>query len=272
MLKFTKEVFNHFLNSNTFQKGASLAYYAVFSLLPMIIIITSVLGLFYGKQAVSGEVYTKLKDFLGSDASLQIQNIIKNQHTNHNSILTTIIGFSTLTLSASGMLSQFHNSFNSIWNIKPKPKTGILEYLSKHFVSILILIGFILIILISTVINSFLLKYADSLLNDYKLVYIYEHLISFVVLGFIFAIMFKFLSDAKVHWKATILGGVFTSFLFIIGKTGIGMYIGHSHLSSTFGSASVLALLMLWVYYTSQIIFLGASFVKIISSRLGFKI
>ncbi len=272
MVKFLKEVFNHFFNSNTFQKGASLAYYAVFSLLPMIIIITSILGVFFGKQAVSGEIYTQLKDVLGNDASIQIQNIIKNQHTNHNSILTSIIGFATLAFSASGMFSQIHNSFNSIWNIKAKPKSSLLKYLSKHLASFLILIGLFFIILISTAINSFLVKHTASLHSDYKFSYIYEHLVSFIVLSIVFAIMFKFLGDAKVHWKAAILGGLFTTLLFVFGKIGIGMYIGHSHISSTFGSASVLALLMLWVYYTSQIIFLGASFVKITSNRLGYEI
>ncbi|MFT5761293.1 MAG: membrane protein [Polaribacter sp.] len=272
MIKFIKEVYNHFFNSNTFQKGASLAYYAVFSLFPMIIIITSLLGIFYGKQAVSGEIYTQLKDILGNDASIQIQDIIKNQHKNHNSIITSITGFATLAFSASGMFSQIHSSFNSIWNIKAKPKSSVLKYLSKHLASFLLLIGLFFIILISTVINSFLVKHTNSLQSDYTFIYIYEHIASFIVLSLVFAIMFKFLGDAKLHWKATILGGLFTSLLFIFGKIGIATYIGHSHISSTFGSASVLALLMLWVYYTSQIIFLGASFVKIASDKLGYEI
>lgn len=272
MIKFIKEVFNHFFGSNTFQKGASLAYYAVFSLLPMIVIVISLLGLLFGKQAVSGEIFEQLKGSLGTDASLQIQNIVKNQHTNHNSIVTSIIGFATLGLSASGMFSQIHNAFNSLWNIKAKPKSSILNYLSKHLVSFLILIGMFFIILTSTSINSFLVKHADNLHVDYKFSYLYEHLVSFLVLGLVFAMMFKFLGDAKVHWKATVLGGMCTAILFIFGKIAIGLYIGHSHVSSTFGSASVLALLMLWVYYTSQLIFLGASFVKIISDRLGYDI
>ena len=109
MIRFVKDIFNHFFDSNTFQKGASLAYYAVFSILPIIIIIISLLGFFWGKQAVSGEIYIQLKDVLGNDASMQIQNIIKNKHTNHKSVLTSIIGFATLAFSASGMFSQIHN-------------------------------------------------------------------------------------------------------------------------------------------------------------------
>lgn len=238
----------------------------------MIIIITSLLGLFFGEQAVSGEIYSELKGVLGDEASLQIQDIVKNQHTNYNSILTSIIGFGTLAFSASGMLFQIHDSFNSIWNIKAKPKSSILNFLFLHLSSFLILIGLFFIILISTTINSFLVMYSNSFHSLYKFSYLYEHVASFVVLSIVFAIMFKFLGDAKVHWKATILGGVFTTLLFLLGKIGIGKYIIYSNISSTFGSASVLALIMIWVYYTSQIIFLGASFVKIISSYLGYEI
>ncbi len=272
MIKFVKDIFNHFFDSNTFQKGASLAYYAVFSLLPMIVIITSVLGILFGKEAVSGEIYAQLRDTLGSDASTQIQDLIRNQHMNHNSIITTIIGFVTLALSASGMFTQIHNSFNSIWNIKAKPKSSILKYISMHMVSFLILIGLFFIILTSVSINSFLIKHSDTLHSSYKFSYLYEHLTSVAVLGIVFGVMFKFLGDAKIHWKAAILGGLFTSLLFTFGKIGIGMYIGRSRISTTFGSASVLAILMLWVYYTSQIIFMGASFVKIVSIKLGYEI
>ncbi|MGB5361613.1 YihY/virulence factor BrkB family protein [Eudoraea sp.] len=271
-MKFIKEVFNHFFESDTFQKGASLAYYTVFSLLPMIIIITSLLGLFFGKHAVSGEIYSQLKDVLGNDAAIQIQNIIKNQHTSYNSGLTTIIGFATLVFSASGMFSQIHDSFNSIWNIKAKSKSSILKHLSKHIVSFLILIASFFIILISTIISSFIVKHSDNFHSDYTFSYVYEHFLSFAVMSIVFALMFRFLGDAVINWKATIIGGIITSLLFIFGKVGIGMYIGHSHISSTFGSASVLALLMLWVYYTSQIIFLGASFIYVTSNRLGYDI
>ena len=272
MIKLLKDVFNHFFISNTFQKGAALAYYAAFSFLPMIIIIISILGIFFGEQAVSGEVYAQLKDILGTDASIQIQNIIKNQHTNHNSIATTIIGFATLAFSATGMFSQMHNSFNSIWNIKAKPKRSILKYLSKHLVSFILLISSFFIILISTTISGFLIKHSKNLHSDYAFLYVYEHFLSFAVMSIVFAIMFKFLGDAKVYWKATLIGGLITSLLFLFGKAIIGYYIGLSHISSTFGSASVLALLLIWVFYTSQIIFLGASFVKVISSRLGHEI
>lgn len=272
MLQFFKKVLNHFLNSSTFQKGASLAYYAVFSLLPMIVIITSLLGIFFGKQAVSGEIFEQLRGTLGNDAANQIQEIIKNQHVNHNNILTTVLGFLTLALSASGMFSQVHSSFNSLWNLKAKPKSSLLNYFRKHFLSFLILISLFFIMLLSTTVQAFLIKHKASLHTSINFAHLYEHSISFTVLTLVFMIMFKFLGDAIIHWKVAFFGGFFTSILFILGKIVITKYIAHSHISSTFGSASVLALLMLWVYYSSQIIFLGASFVKILSEKMGCEI
>lgn len=272
MLTFFKEVINHFLSSNTFQKGASLAYYTVFSIFPIIIIITSILGIFFGKQAVSGEIYTQLNSSLGSDASHQIQQIIKNQHQQHNSVITTILGFVTLLLSASGMFSQIHNAFNAIWNIKAKPKNSIIRYFSKHFMSFTIMILLFFILIISTSANSFLIKHSDFLHNNLKLTYLYEHLISYIVTALLFGLMFLFLGDAKIHWKPAFISGLFTAFLFLLGKVGISFYLGRSHLSTTFGTASVLALIMLWMYYTSQIIFLGASFIKVVSDSMNLPI
>ncbi|SNZ01082.1 YihY/virulence factor BrkB family protein [Flagellimonas pacifica] len=272
MFKFFKQVFNHFFNSNTFQKGAALAYYAVFSIFPIIIVLISVLGMVFGKQAVAGEIFGQLKDILGGDAALQIQDMIKNQHVQHNSLWTTIIGFVTLALSASGMLNQIHNAFNDIWEIKAKPKSSIIRYFTKHLASFAVLISLFFILLISTLANSFLVKYGANLYPDYKFSLLFEHLTSFFIISLIFAILFRFLGDTKVHWKPALISGLFTGLLFVFGKIGIGMYLGKAHLTTTFGSASVLALIMLWVYYTSQIIFLGASFVKILSDKMNYEI
>lgn len=268
MLTFFKKVINHFFNSNTFQKGAALAYYTVFSIFPIIIIVISILGIVFGKQAVTGEIFHQLKDVLGAEGATQIQNIIKQQHVNHNSIITTIVGFATLILSASGMFSQIHNAFNNIWNIRAKPKNSIIRYFTKHLSSFGLLILLFFTLIVSTSVNAFLMKHSNRLHSDYRMSFLYEHFSSFIIIAILFAIMFRFLGDAKVNWKPAVLSGLFTAFLFILGKIGIGIVIAKSHLSTTFGSASILALIMLWVYYLSQIIFLGASFLKVLSDKM----
>ena len=269
---FFKKVFNHFFNSNTFQKGAALAYYAVFSIIPILIIVIAILGILFGKQAVTGEVFTQLQDVLGADAATQIQNIIKTHHINHNSIITTIIGFLTLLLSASGMFSQIHNAFNSLWSIKAKPRNSILRYFTKHLSSFALLMLIFFVLIVSTSASTFLLHHSKDLQKSYQISFLYEHISSLLVITLLFALMFKFLGDAKVHWKPALISGAFTGLLFMLGKVGIAVVIGKSHLSTTFGSASILALVMLWVYYTSQIIFLGASFLKILSDRICLEI
>lgn len=272
MIKLIKDSFAHFLDSNPFQEGAALAYYSIFSLVPIIIIIISILDLFFSKQMVSGEVFSLFKNFLGEDAATQIQNTIKDQNTNHNSVVTTIIGFVTLAFGSSGVLSQIHDSFNRIWNLNAKVKNNIFSYASKHLMSFVLLTVFLFFIFLTTCLNSFLVKHYNSIHIDYNYLVVVEHIISFVVASIIFTIMFKTLGDVKLNLKPAIFGGLITSFLFFVGKVSVGLYLGYTNPTSNFGASSFLGLFMLWVYYISQTIFIGASFVKVISERLGFEI
>jgi membrane protein len=238
----------------------------------MIVIIISLLGMFFGEDAISGEVYLKLKGFLGSEASLQVQKLIKVQHINHDSVLTTIVGFVVLFFTASRMFNQIHNSLNSIWDIKSKPKNGILYFVIKNVSSILLIIVLFFLIFISTSTTSFIHKFTEDIYYIKKISFVYEHLITYLSISIMYAIMYTFFADAKVYWKAALLGGLFTSVLFLIGKAVISIYISDTNFDSAFGSASVLALFMVWVFYISQSIFLGASFVKVYSDYLGVEI
>lgn len=259
-----KATLTHFSKSNTFQEGAALAYYSVFSILPMVMVATSVLGLIWGDQAVNGEIYDQLKGVLGSDAAEQVQDIIKNQHKHHRSGITAILGFLTLMLSASGMFNQLHTSFNNIWGITAKPKNGFVAYIYKHITSFSILITLFFTITLSVSIHGFLTRHSAAGHADLTSLLLLEHVVSFLLIALLFALMFRFLGSTQASWKVCVIAGLFTSVLFLVGKYLIGLYIGHSHLSSTFGSASLLALIMLWVYYTSQILFLGASMVHVL--------
>ena len=272
MIKLIKDSFAHFLDSDPFQEGAALAYYTMFSLIPVIIIIISFLDLFFSQQTVTGEVFNLFKDLLGEDAAAQIQNTIKDQHSNHNSIMTSMIGFITVAFASSGVLSQIHDSFNRIWNLKAKVKNNIFTYASKHMMSLFLLIIFLFFIFLTTGLNSFLVKHYESAHIDYNYLVIVEHVISFVVASVIFTIMFKTLGDVKLNLKPAIFGGLITSFLFFVGKVSVGLYFVYTNPTSNFGSSSYIGLFMLWVYYISQTIFIGASFVKVISERLGFEI
>lgn len=262
-----KDVFTHFANANTTQKGAALAYYTVFSFLPMIMVLVAILGMLFGAQAVSGELFGKLQGLLGEAGARQVETLIKQQHTQHSNLLTSIIGFATLMLSASGMFNQLHGAFNGIWQLKAKPRSSLLRYLFNHLsaLSILILVGFVL--LVSTSVSSFLAHHGPQLNDSLTHAHILEHLISAFVVSVLFCLVFRTFGDAIVPWKTAAVAGVVTALLFMFGKIAIGMYIGHSKLTSTFGAASMVALILVWVYYTSQILFLGASFAYVYGKR-----
>lgn len=269
---FAINLFKHFSSSNTLQEGAALAYYTVFSLLPMLVIVTSVFGLIWGESAVSGELYKGMSGAIGHDAAEQLQNIVKQQHLKHNGVLTTIMGTITLLLGATGMFNQLHTSFNNIWRISGQAKSSVLSYFSKHAVSFGLLIVTFFLLFLSLSINSILVALADKVNTPLPIGILTEHLVSIALFSVVFALMFKNLGDAKVDWSLALTGGLFTSIMFTIGKFAIGLYIGSSSISSTFGAASVIALLMVWVYYTSQILFLGASFVYVLAETWNKKI
>jgi len=268
MIKPIKEFFQLFIASNTFQKGAALGYFAVFSLIPIIVIIITVLGAVFGDEAVSGEVFHQLKGVLGSEAALEIQDLIKNHHTSHKSIITSIIGIAMLILSASKIVVQLHNAFNDIYSIKAKPKNGLVTFFKRKAIALLLLLVLFTILCASTFINTFLQHIAPEILSNHHLLVLYEHLFSFIVSAVVFSLMFATLGDAKVHWKPAFAGGILTTVLFLVGKIVIGKIIAQMHLETTFGQASILTLIMLWVFYLSQIIFLGACFVKVIGVAL----
>lgn len=272
MIRFSKEILTIFFRSNPFQNGAALAYYAVFSLLPMILIITVILGYFFGEKEVSDQIFSQFNHTFGPKVSKQIQEIVSHREINQNSTLATVVGFFVLMLSSSAMLRQLHVFFNRIWRIKVKRKREVQSYLFRQFISFLLLIGLVFFVLISTGVSSYFLEFSDRLRENYAFSYGYEMMVSFFIIGTIFTLLFSILSDAVVHWKPAIVGGFFTAFFFSIGKTIIGYILITIHIDSVFGSASVLAILMLWVYYTSQIIFFGAAFIQVISERMGHQI
>jgi len=258
---FLKNLFTRFKKANTSEKGASLAYYTAFSFIPMIIIIISVLGMFFGKDAVAGNIQQEFTDIMGAEAAQQIESLVKKQSLQQHSIPGLIIGFVTLVLSASGMFNQLHTTFNELWGIETTKRKVIVHYVKKHITSffLILVVGFLL--LLSTLAHGFLVKYSGHFTMDYRILLMYEYLAALGVFTFCFSLFFKLLGSASVPWKPALAGGLFTAFLFSLGKMVIAWYIGYNDVSSTFGSASALMVIMMWVYYTAQIIYMGAIFV-----------
>lgn len=271
-MKFIKDIFRHFISSNTFEKGAALSYYTVFSFVPITMIITYLLGKVIQQDAISSIQNNLLDGIVGDKGAQQLEEIIRNQHLYHDNVFTTIIGVGAMLLAATGMFNQIQRSINAIWGLKAKPKKSMFNSLMRYLMSLTFLVTVGFIVLLSITINSLLIKFSALLPEALVNLHIYENLISFLVITLLFALIFKFIGNAIVPWRTAIVAAGFTSILFFIGKVAFGLYIGNSSINSAFGAASAIAILMIWVYYTSQILFLGASFAYVFGQKVGYEI
>jgi membrane protein len=271
------ESFKGFGDDKITKLSASLAYSTVFSLGPLLIVIIYLCGLFFGQEAVQGTVYTQMQQFVGKDAALQLQTIIENAAVSGKGQIAAIIGIVTLLLGATAVFAEIQDSINTIWGIRPKPKKGWLKLIVNRLLSfsMIISLGFLLLVslAVSAVIEG-LSKRLQAILPDITVVvfYIVNIVVSFIVISILFAVIFKVLPDAKIKWKDVLPGAIASAILFMIGKFLISFYISKSNVGSTYGAAGSLVILLLWVYYSSIILYFGAEFTKAYALNYGNKI
>ena len=272
-----KTTFNGFSDDKVVKLSAALAYYTVFSIGPMIIIIIYFAGVIYGRDAVQGSVFDEIRGLVGTDAAKQIQEMIKNSALSTERSLAAVIGIVTLVMGATGVFAEIQDSINQIWGLKPKPKKGWLKMIMNRLLSFSIIISLGFILLVSLIVNGIIEGLMSRLQARFPqltvvIVYIINLLITFSVITSLFAIIFKVLPDALIKWKDVIIGAMVTAVLFMIGKFGITFYIGKSDVGSTYGAAGSLVVLLLWVYYSSVILYLGAEFTKAYACSYGSRI
>jgi len=272
-----KESFSKFGDDKITKLSGSLAYSTVFSMGPLIIVIISLCSIFLGKEAIEGKIYEQLKGFLGSDSAKQLQAIIKNAAISGNSKIAAIIGGITLLIGATAIFSEIQDSINGIWGIKPKPKKGWIKFLQNRFLSFSLIVGLGFLLLVSLSVNTLIDGFNAKLqvwFPDVSVVlfYIINILLTAAIVTLIFAVIFKVLPDADIMWKDVTAGAFTTALLFMIGKLGISFYISKSNVGSTFGTAGSLVILLVWVYYSSIILYFGAEFTKAWSVNYGLPI
>jgi len=272
-----KESFKGFIEDNGLKLSAALSYYTIFSLPPLLIIIIGLCGFFFGTEAVRGEIFFQINGLVGNEAALQIQEIIKNVKLSNSSFYATILGVIILLIGASGVFTEIQDSINLIWGIRAKPKRGIVKFLYNRLMSFSMIgsVGFLL--LVGLIVNS-LIEILNRQLsinfpkNAILMVYFGNLLISFIIITLLFTIIFKSLPDGKIVLRDCIIGASFTAFLFMIGKFVIGIYLGSNNLTSVFGAAGSIILILAWVYYSAIILYFGAEFTKVYAGTHGQKI
>lgn len=260
-----KTTFGKFSDDKGLKLSAALAYYTIFSITPLLVIIIGVGSIFYGKEAIQGEIFQQISSTVGTTGAAQIQDMLQKTSTQYNNIWATIIGIITLLLGASGIFGEIQESINLIWKLKPKANKGFLKLVINRLLSfsMIVVLGFVL--LVSLVLNALLAAFLEKLKQFFpesvvKYFFIIDYAVMFMVIVILFAAIFKVLPDAKIKWKEVFTGAIATSVLFFVGKYLIGFYLSHFGNVSAYGSAGSVLIILLWVYYTAIILYLGAEF------------
>jgi membrane protein len=277
VIGFLKEVMSDFSDDKVMKYSASLSYYTVFSIAPILIIIISIAGIVFGREAVTGKIFYQIKGLVGSDAAEQIQAMIANTHRSGNTFIASVISVMVLILGATGIFGEIQDSINSIWGLKSKPKRGILKIVINRLISfsLIISLGFVAMValLLNAVVDVISTKLGQIVPGaGVYFVQVINYVLSFVIITFMFAVIFKVLPDAKIKWRDVIRGAMVTAVLFILGRYLIGIYIGKSNVASVYGTAGSIVVILVWVYYTAVILYFGAEFTKVYSIKYGSKI
>jgi membrane protein len=259
--KLLKQTFAEWSKKDPFRESAIIAYYAIFSIPGLLLLIISITGYFFGKDVVNENIIDQVSMTMGADTALQVKDMLTNASQAKSTTFGTIIGIIILLIGATGVFVELQKTLNSIWQVKVVPKKGILLILKARLFSFGLIFAIAFLLLISLVVSA-MSNWIKADTSEVGLVFfhILNFLFSLAVISTLFALMFKILPDAKIKWKHVWLGSLVTGLLFTIGKTGLAFYFGKAEPTSIYGAAGSVVLILLWVSYSSMIMFFGAEF------------
>ncbi len=264
-----KQTFNEWLEDKAPQLGAALAYYTVFSLAPLILVLLAVIGFIFRDNPAGawGKITQQMSYFLDKSAVDVVQNIAQKAAQPSKGLLATIIGIALALFGASGVFGQLQDALNTIWGVKAKPGAGIWGFLRTRFLSFAMVGGVCFLLLVSLTLESVLKGFShyiqSALPGGAVLALLVYWIFDLAVVIVLFAIIFKFLPDAKIQWRDVWVGAALTAIFFATGKWALGLYLGSGSAASAYGAASSLITLLLWVYYSSQILLFGVEFTQV---------
>jgi membrane protein len=269
-----KTTFLEFNDDNAIKLSAALSYYTIFALPPLLIIIITICGFFFGEEAVTGELYGQINRLVGNDAAIQIQDAIKNVQLTDSNVFVTIFGVVMLLIGASGVFAEIQSSINFIWGLRAKPNKGLKKFIQNRIMSFSMIVSVGFLMLVSLMLNA-VLDLLNSRLKIYLedstvyLFYVINLIIVLVSITLLFAIIFRTLPDGVIKWKDAFIGAGCTAVLFLIGKFAIGFYLGNSTIASVYGAAGSVIIILVWVYYSAIILYFGAEFTKVYAKSFG---
>jgi len=262
-----KDSYTEFSDDKAFKMAAALSYYTAFSLAPILIIMIAIAGFFFGQEAAQGQIVTQMHSLIGQDGAVMIQSMIKGAANQSQGIFASFIGLALLILGSLGVFIELQESLNIIWGVDVKPGKGVWVFFKRRIISFSLVVSLGFLSIVSLIINtllSLMYNFIDSTITGFiPVADIINNIFSFVVITVMFAVIYKVLPDVILKWKYVGTGAIVTSFLFAAGKYFIGLYIGNSSYSSTFGAAGSLVALFVWIYYTGLIIYFGAEITQV---------
>ena len=263
-----KTAYQEWMLKDPFRESAVIAYYAIFSLPGLLVVILTLAGYFFGRDAVNNHLTEQFTSTMGAETAKQIQDMIAQASESKNSVWATVIGVITIIVGATGVFAQFQKSLNIIWEVKAdESKSGIWSLIRVRLFSFGLIVSIAFLLTISLVISALLSAFGNWLSSHFSesllvVLQVVNFIFSLIILAVLFALMFKFLPDAKVRWKHVWIGSMVTAFLFDVGKFGLGLYFGKANPGTGYGAAGSIILIMLWVSYSSMIVFFGAEFTR----------
>lgn len=276
IFELLRDTFKEWNEDKAPRLGAALAYYTIFSIGPLLLITISIAGLVFGDEAAQGQIIGKIRGVVGGQAADQIQDIVQNANKGGGNIIATGIGLATLLLGASGVFGQLKDALNTIWEVKPKEGLGILFTIKQRFFSFTMVLGTGFLLLVSLVVSAALSALSDVLKSMIPGADIIGQVISFIVtlmvIALMFTLLFRFLPDVKITWRDVWIGGIVTALLFTVGQIALGLYLGSGAVGTAFGAAGSLVIILVWIYYSTQILFLGAEFTQVYTNRYGSRV
>jgi membrane protein len=271
-LKLFKETFREFSEDKVPRLGAALAYYTIFSVGPLLLIAVAMAGLFLGQEAARGQISGELGRFFGPEMSKSLEEMIEAAAKPKSGRIATIVGVVTLMLGASGLFGQLKDALNTIWNVQTKKAGGIIGFIKERFLSMAMVLGIGFLLLVTLVFDaaiSAMGPWLTRLVGGEALMHVISLVLSFAIATVLFAAIFRILPDLKIAWHDVWFGAIFTSLLFVLGKWGLGLYLGKAAVGSAYGAAGSLVILLVWVYWSAQILFLGAEFTQVYARTFG---
>jgi membrane protein len=270
---FAREVFDEWSKDDALSLGAALAYYTIFSMAPLLVLVIAIVGLAFGRAAAQGQIVAQVQDSIGPAGAQMIEGMIARASQPSSGVVATVVSLVTMFFGATGVFGQLQSSLNKIWEVGPKRRSGISGQLRKRLAAFGMILGIGVLLFLSLAASAGL-SMVHSLLDQRfpvmsAVLPLANFVLSFAVITALFAMILKMLPDVRIEWSDVWLGAAVTALLFTIGKALIAVYLGRAGVTSVYGAAGSLVLVLLWIYYSAQLLFLGAEFTEVYSRRFG---